>query len=332
MKLASIVVPVYNIEKYIKNCIESLCVQTYQNLEIILVDDGTLDNSGKICDEYAKRDSRIRVIHKENGGLSDARNKGAQAASGEYLFFVDGDDCVAPDLVEKTVLCAEIQNADMVIFDFESVEEDTGRRDLYHFDLPESTNIKTTPELILKTPAAWCRMYKKEFWDCSGIRYPEKIQYEDLATTPRLILKAKKIAYVGDKPLYFYMLREGSIMRSNNFERSYQDRKYVLSYLKKYFQEQGEEQHYEKEMEYLFFEHGYFVPSKEIILADTGSMWLKEFRSFALKNYPEMFKNPYIKQMSGKDKILLFLMRRKWYRIMNLLSGARKQKDSWKKE
>ena len=91
MKLASIVVPVYNIESYIEKCIESLISQTYENIEIILVDDGATDNSGKICDFYAQKDSRIRVLHKENGGLSDARNKGAQECRGEYLFFVDGD-------------------------------------------------------------------------------------------------------------------------------------------------------------------------------------------------------------------------------------------------
>src|SRR5699024_10612040 len=109
MKLASIVVPVYNIENYIEKCIESLISQTYKNIEIILVDDGATDNSGRICDLYAKKDSRIRVLHKENGGLSDARNKGARECKGEYLFFVDGDDTVSPVLIEKTVKkCEEI--------------------------------------------------------------------------------------------------------------------------------------------------------------------------------------------------------------------------------
>ena len=106
MKLASIVVPVYNIEKYIEKCIESLISQTYKNIEIILVDDGAIDNSGRICDIYAKKDSRIRVLHKENGGLSDARNKGVQECCGEYLFFVDGDaaylrDYFQPDELER---------------------------------------------------------------------------------------------------------------------------------------------------------------------------------------------------------------------------------------
>lgn len=334
MKLVSIVVPVYNIEKYIEKCIKSLVAQTYENIEVLLVDDGSPDNCGSICDSYAEKDSRIRVIHKQNGGISDARNKGAMEAKGEYLLFIDGDDSVSPDLVEKTVSCAEEQKADMVFFDFESIEEETGRRELYHFALPEdkTVNIQTMPELLLKTPAAWCRMYRKEFLDNTGIRYPEGIHYEDLATTPRLILNAERIGYVGSKPLYYYMLRQGSIMRSNNFERSYKERTCVLDGLKQYFTEQKAEKKYYREIEYLFFEHGYFVPSKEIILADEKSPWLKEFKTYALNNYPELFKNPYISRLSKKDKILLFLMRRDLYGVMNFLSGARKKKDSMKKE
>lgn len=334
MKLASVVVPVYKIEKYIENCIESLIHQTYENLQIILVDDGSPDKCGDICDAYAKQDSRITVLHKKNGGLSDARNKGAELASGEYLFFVDGDDSVSQDLVEKAVLCAEKYEAEMVIFDYESIEEDTERRDLYHFALPEDRviNMKTVPELLLKTPAAWCRMYRKDFWDRSAIRYPNGLHYEDLATTPKFLLQAEKIAYVGDKPLYYYMLRDGSIMRSHDFERNYRDRTFVLNSLSAYFQSHGEENHYKKELEYLFFEHAYFVPSKEIILSDPTSPWLNEFRDYALKSYPQLFKNVYIKKLSWKDKVLFRLMQKRLYKVMNLLSGARKKKDSWKKQ
>lgn len=334
MKLASIVVPVYNIEKYIEKCIKSLIAQTYENMEILLVDDGSLDNCGKICDSYAKKDSRIRVIHKENGGLSEARNQGAFEAKGEYLFFIDGDDSVSPKLVEETILCAEKQNADMVIFDFESVEEETGRRDLYHFALPKerTVNVYDMPELILKTPAAWCRMYRKSFWDRSKIRYPKGLHYEDLATTPKLTLMAERIGYTGGAPLYYYMLRQGSIMRSNNFERSYKERTCVLSSLREYFKEQGAEEKYHRELEYLFFEHGYFVPSKEIILADIKSPWLLKFKNYTSENYPQFLKNPYIRQLSKKDRILLFLMKREQYGVMNFLSGTRKKKDSLRKE
>lgn len=334
MELVSIVVPVYNIENYIGNCVESLINQTYGQLEIILVDDGGTDQGGKICDDYAKRDSRIHVLHKENGGLSDARNKGAEYAHGKYLFFVDGDDTVSSNIVEKTVQYAETYDAEMVLFDYESIEEETGRRDLYHFGLPENRvfSVEDCPEVLIKSPSAWSRMYCKEFWDRMNIRYPIGIHYEDLATTPRFLLNAKRICYLGEEPFYYYMLRQGSIMRSYNFERSFQDRTYVLDFLMEYWKEQKAEEIFRIELEALVFEHGYFVPSKEIVLVDAKSPWLSKFREYALSRYPEMLKNPYIGSLSKKDKILLFLMNRKFYGVMNLLSGMRKMKDSRKKD
>lgn len=334
MELASIVVPIYKIEKYIRKCIESIQAQICENIEIILVDDGTPDRSGDICEEYAAVDHRIKVIHKVNGGLSDARNVGASHATGKYLFFVDGDDTVSPNLVEKTVRYAEELNADMVFFDFESVEEDTGRRDRYRFGLPEHQciDIQKHPEILITSPSAWCRLYKREFWEQSGIRFPKGLHYEDLATTPRLILAAERIGYMGDEPLYNYLLRSGSIMTGNNFENSYIDRTYVLNYLKTYFTEQNTDETYAAELEYLFFDHAYFVPSKEIIRADTKSPWLGKFKLFALNAYPDMLKNPYITRLSWKDRILLCLMNYKLYGMMNLLSGLRKRKDSMKQD
>ena len=209
MKKASIIVPVYNIERYIRGCVESLQAQTEKNIEILLVDDGGTDKSGEICEEYACADKRIQVFHKENGGLSDARNYGARQAKGEYLFFIDGDDSVVPHLVEKTVACADKLQADMVFFDFESIEEETGRRDLYHYGMPENKvfSARTNPEVLLKSPSACCCLYRKKFWDKSGIRYPKGRHYEDLATTPRFLLQAERIGYVGDEPFYYYMLR-----------------------------------------------------------------------------------------------------------------------------
>lgn len=332
MEKVSIIVPVYHIKKYIGTCIESLQAQTWNKIEILLIDDGSTDGSGEICDQYAKTDDRIQVFHKENGGLSDARNYGASRASGTYLLFIDGDDSVSPELAEKTLACAETYKADMVFFDFESIEEETGRRDLYHYDLPQNQvfSARTNPEVFLKSPSACCCLYRKTFWETTGIRFPKARHYEDLATTPRFLMQAERLAYVGDFPYYHYMLRKGSIMRSSNFERSYEDRTWVLDFLKNYFKEQGEEKTFQKELEYMFFEHGYFIPSKEIILEDPESPWLLKFRQYVSENYPDVFQNPYIHTLSKKDKIMLFLMKRRFYTVMNLLSGLRKKIDSGK--
>ena len=121
MPLVSVVVAVYNIEKYIETCIQSLLKQTYDEMEILLIDDGSQDESGSICDKYAEKDSRIRVLHKQNGGLSDVRNVGIQEASGKYLMYVDGDDTVSENFVEAAVSCAERFQTDIVIFDFQEI-------------------------------------------------------------------------------------------------------------------------------------------------------------------------------------------------------------------
>lgn len=113
--LVSIVVPVYNVEKYLNRCISSIVNQTYENIEIILVDDGSKDNSGEICDEWAEKDTRIKVIHKSNGGLSSARNAGASVAQGEYISFIDSDDYIRPIMIKDLVLCCEKYNADIGI-------------------------------------------------------------------------------------------------------------------------------------------------------------------------------------------------------------------------
>ena len=250
------------------------------------------------------------------------------------MLFIDGDDTISHELVEKTLECAEELRADMVFFDFESVEEDTGRRDLYHYGLPERIAFSASdcPQVLLKSPSACCCLYKKEFWDSCDIRYPLGRHYEDLATTPRFMLMAQRMGYVGEKPLYYYMLRKGSIMHSSNFERSFRDRTWVLDFLMAYFHKQQAVQTFRKELEYMFFEHGYFIPLKEIILEDTRSPWISRFEQYVSQKYPDFLKNPYIRQnLSKKDRIMLFLMKKHLFRAMNLLSAARKRKDSMKK-
>lgn len=120
--LVSVIVPVYKVEKYLHRCIDSIINQTYKNLEIILVDDGSPDNCGKICDEYAEKDNRIKVIHKSNGGLSSARNAGLDVANGDYVYFVDSDDYIDTKLVEDNLNLAIEHDADMVCFNYFEVK------------------------------------------------------------------------------------------------------------------------------------------------------------------------------------------------------------------
>lgn len=335
MPLVSVIVPIYNVEKYIADCIESIVGQTYRELEIILVDDGTRDRSGVICDQYQGKDARIRVIHKENGGLSDARNTGIQEASGKYLLFVDGDDSIAPDCVQKTVECAESNQADVVIFDFQEIEEATGRMDVRSADLLKDAVLDSTKEPVLLTasPSACNKLYRRDLWVQTGLKFPLNRHYEDLSTIPKLLVHAKRVVYIDSEPLYNYVLREGSIMRSHNFEKSYRDRKAAIDDVTRYYKEQKLYEEYKEELEYIAFEHGFFVPSKEIIYYEPKSPYLKCFEEYIMRLYPKAYKNRYVKErLTSKDKIIFWFIKRKMYGAVRMLSTLRKQVDLIRKK
>lgn len=210
-ELISIVVPVYNVEKYLDACIRSILEQTYQNIEIILVDDGATDRSGQMCDCYAQQDQRIKIIHKENGGLSDARNKGVSCASGNYLMFIDSDDVVSPDLVKYLYDLLRDSGADIGIC--EQVHCYPEQEIIYQketlrkiFDPEEAIAEMLYQKSFLI--AAWGKIFRREYFD--DILFPGGMLFEDSAVMHKIFDKAGKIAY-GDARLYGYMHREGSI-------------------------------------------------------------------------------------------------------------------------
>lgn len=324
MAKVSVIVPVYKVEKYLDKCVKSILNQTYFDLEIILVDDGSPDNCGAMCDGYAEKDFRVRVVHKENGGLSDARNAGIKVATGKYLLFVDSDDWIDATLVEKTVLSAEKWNADIVLFDHMTVEEYTGNTMVFSQSFLENISISSEkePRLVCRACSAWNKLFNKEFWESSGLSFPVGKHYEDLGTMPKMMAIAKKVVYIKEA-LYFYLQREGSIMHGTDFKRNYDDRTAMLDGVLTFYKEKGLFNRYEKELEWLVFENGYFVPSKEIVLSDRKSHYLKKFRTYAEERFPRMHENPYIQEMSKKDKILYGLLKNKLYGMMIVLSKGR---------
>lgn len=211
--MISIIVPIYNVQKYIRRCIESILTQTYRNLEIILVDDGSTDACPQICDEYAVEDSRIKVIHKENGGLSDARNAGIEIATGEYIGFVDSDDYILPQMYE--ILYKACLDYDVAIaMCGRKVIDENGKilKDEFCTNTNSLLSAKEAVESLLTfdkcDPAAWDKLYKRNLF--SDIRYPVGVHYEDQNITARLFYYAGKVCHIG-KALYIYMKRAGSI-------------------------------------------------------------------------------------------------------------------------
>lgn len=226
--LISVIVPVYNVDKYLKRCLDSIISQTYKNLEIILVDDGSTDTSGEICDEYAKLDGRIKAIHKENGGLSSARNAGLDIMTGEYVTFVDSDDYVSNDYVNLMYSQICKHNADIAVVSFKMFFD--GDCECIYDDVPTITvyNQKNAIRELLHIAkikqSAWGKLYCSELY--KTIRFPYGKLYEDLAVIYKIMLKANKTVYI-DAPLYQYYIRENSIMQSDFSTKQYVEVEFI---------------------------------------------------------------------------------------------------------
>lgn len=221
-ELISVIVPVYNVEKYLKKCIKSIMSQSYTNLEIILINDGSTDNSGKICDELKEQDKRIKVIHKSNGGLSDARNAGLKIANGKYIGFVDSDDYIAEDMFETLYNINKKYNSDISIVSFYEIYKDKviGVRDSKK--LKELTKIDAMKELLIDTNIqsyAWNKLFRRELFE--GLEFPTNKNFEDIATTLLLFEKANKIVLL-EEPKYYYVRRDDSIVGVRNY-KTYKD-------------------------------------------------------------------------------------------------------------
>jgi glycosyltransferase involved in cell wall biosynthesis len=226
MEKISVIVPVYKVEAYLKTCVNSIQNQTFQKLEIILVDDGSPDNSGKICDELAKNDSRIKVIHKKNGGLSNARNEALKIATGDYIGFVDSDDCIIPEFYEYLYSLIKKHNTDISQGNFlrissEYINDVTNiiARENEKQNIIEKVytnkealdilyDIKEDP--YVQEVVVWNKLYKKEIFE--NITFKEGKLHEDEFTTHKILYNANNIV-VSTKYIYGYMQTKNSIMR-----------------------------------------------------------------------------------------------------------------------
>ena len=241
----SIIVPVYNIENYIRVCVESILAQTYASLELILVDDGSKDNSGILCDEYAVIDPRVKVIHKENGGVSSARNAGLRQAKGDWIMHVDGDDWIEPDMIESLIEAAKATEADLVFSDFIKYGPNAGNNQLPSWNSDKIDSMSRYIAYVMTT--IWGSIAKRSLYIDHSLKSPEGISYcEDFHLIVRLCHYAKKIANV-HRPFYHYRYRPTSIM-SNMSRKTESDEQWVYQDTIRFFKEQGVYEDYRKVM------------------------------------------------------------------------------------
>ncbi len=226
MKLISVIIIVYNAEKYLRECIESVISQQGVNIEIIIVDDGSTDSSLSICEQYSKKDSRIKLIHKKNGGASSARNAGLDEASGEYIYFVDSDDVVAEGALQTLYEKIEESKADFVMGNYQRIDEQSNPGEISRFPEYARDGIVTEEQFYNITElthehtvtVVWSKLYKRQLWN--DLRFPEGRGFEDDYVLPLITAQCDKI-YCIDKVIMKYRINSSSVMHSGYSMKSF---------------------------------------------------------------------------------------------------------------
>lgn len=318
----TVVIPVYNVEKYLKKCVDSVLHQTYKNYEIILVDDGTADSSGIICDELSMKNGNIKVIHQENMGLGGARNTGIKNCNTEYIIFLDSDDCIHPELLEKCIQTLKTNKCDIVLFDMVSVDENGAKGSLYTTPFDDSkilSKIETAGVCI--DPSACDKAYKTSLFRDNDIYFPNKVWYEDLRTIPKLLAVAEGVMKIRSEPLYYYLQRSDSIMHTPDYSRMVRERMAAANDLYTYFRKYGILEEYLDMLEFITVYHAFLLPCLEMY-RKTGnySVYLDELLENLNNTVRSPFKNPYLKLLRKNELIILKLAMKKKYFTINCIT------------
>ena len=294
MSTVSIIVPIYKVEDYIRECIDSILAQTYPDFELILVDDGSPDICGRICDDYAKGDNRIKVVHKVNGGISSARNAGLEVAKGDWIMHVDGDDWIEPDMIKSLIEAAQATGADLVFGDFTKYGPYAG-----YYKLPtwSSDKIKSMSKYIAyMMTTIWGSISKRSIYADHSLKSPEGISYcEDFHLIVRLCHFAKKVVNV-HKPFYHYRYRPTSIM-SNMSRKTEADEQWAYQDTIRFFKEQGVYEDYRKVMSWRVLKS-----AQELLLDPAGH---KRFMGLFNDGREFIFSCPFVNR---KIKMLAWML------------------------
>ena len=320
MKL-SIIVPVYNTSEFLASCLDSVIYPNLEDYEVIIVNDGSTDNSPEIAREYVeKHPGLFRLINKENGGLGDARNVGIEAATGEFLLFLDSDDKMAPGSLNEIDEIID-GSSDICIFDFQQTNIDgdhigviNGSERRGRFSLEEY------PQLLFQAPAACNKIIRRSLFMDSGIRFPGRVWFEDLRTIPKLYPLAKKIFAV-DKKWYLYLMRSGSITNSNNTGRNLEIIDSVDEILN-FFKAQGQFDKYAAELEYMAFYNQFLTSGTRVNLIQWNSPIQKQLSDNYTAKFPKHLDNPYVQAMPTKYKLLEKFIRKHQYIFVHALMKA----------
>ncbi len=303
MSKISVIVPVYNMEKYLNKCLDSLVNQTFKDIEILVINDGSTDKSKKIIESYAKKYKNIKAYDKENGGLSDARNYGLRKASGDYISFIDSDDYISLDMYEKMYDKAISKDYDMVVCDVNYIYENSDKTEIVSSHIKnDTTNIKET--MLSIYPVAWNKLFKKELFK-TGIEFKKGIWFEDVEFIYRMLPYIKSIGVVKEA-MYQYLQREGSISKSTD-KRLYN---YIENWngIVEFYKEKGLFEEYHDEIEYSYVRYIYatFIKHASGFDKDEFNNAVKKAIQNVKREFPKYRRNKYFYKSLKGIYLLLF--------------------------
>lgn len=324
MAKVSVIVPVYNVEKYLERCLKSLVNQTFKDYEVIVINDGSPDNSQKIIDEYVEKyPDLIRSIIKENGGQGSARNLGIEMANGKYVMFVDSDDYVETNMIELLYNQIKTKKYDIVICN-NYIEYENG---LKIADLDESIYFNEKNTYLFSKPAVWNKIFLKDIIVKNDIKFREKLWYEDFDFTVNIYGLTKNIGFIKE-PLYNYIIREGSTMNNSDVKRNLE---IILAFdeILKFYKTKKIYSKHKAYLEFLAIYNVYIATSVRVINANADKKIKKEvldkIRDYMQNNFKEFKNNKYInKYLNNNKKIIFNLLNIKQYWLIKLIFKIKK--------
>lgn len=328
MTKVSVIVPVYNGEKYIKLCLDSILKQTLKEIEIIVINDGSTDSTQEILESYQKKyNDEIKIVKKENEGQGKARNVGIDISQGEFLTFVDADDEIEPNMLQNMYELAKKETADVVICDYYEIYE---KNKLLKKAIPQRIN-DMKKDYIVSVAGPCNKLIRTEILTKNELHFIQTGAYEDLSIIPLIGVYANKIAYL-EEPLYNYYIRQGSTMRQNTFNDKVLSIYDVLEYLTKKFEKSSLLADYKEELEFIYIKHLLYAGIGRFLEYKEGINQVEKVVEIMKKRYPDWKKNKYYKKQSKLFKLncKIFYSNKLWLILLfQKLKNILKKGISW---
>lgn len=320
MPKISVIIPVYNAQKYLRACLDSVLNQDFDSYEVLLVDDGSTDNSAGIAKDYQTRyPDQIRLLHQENQGQGIARNAGMECAKGEFFVFVDSDDTIEPDMLSGLYREAEQRGVPLVICGWDSLAEngDVFFRETGNQPKHRKLDFRNNKEILIETPSPCNKLFHRDLFMKTRIRFPGGVWYEDFRTITKVYLAADGISEM-ENCFYHYYQHTGSTMRNINLRKNMEILDAMEDILS-YYKSQGVYEMFRDELEFLVIYHVLIAASVRILRIDPKSALLSDIREYVEKTVPHFRNNRYLKTLDRKKKLAYQLLLKKKYYLLFLL-------------